>query len=284
MMRTRFWFASLSNALLSAGRPLLPQKNPHFSHTPQRSRMNDGEGRTNAARSSIQSNPKVHQMQQLVYSGSTGSGGWEKCWEEGLTPWDLGCPTPIVTHLNQIGALPMGRVLVPGCGSVSGSLFFGPGSEGHDVVAMACPERFVVGLDISEKAINKAIELSSSSPSIDYFSFFKEDFFAWHPTELYDLIFDYTFFCAIELEMRPAWAKRVEDLLKPDGELMTLMFPVSDHVGGPPYKVSVADYEEVLHPLGIKAISIVDNELAIQPRKGREKLGRWKRSLSQSLL
>ncbi|XP_057956891.1 probable thiol methyltransferase 2 isoform X12 [Malania oleifera] len=243
MMRTRFWFASLSNALLSAGRPLLPQKNPHFSHTPQRSRMNDGEGRTNAARSSIQSNPKVHQMQQLVYSGSTGSGGWEKCWEEGLTPWDLGCPTPIVTHLNQIGALPMGRVLVPGCGS-----------------------------------------LSSSSPSIDYFSFFKEDFFAWHPTELYDLIFDYTFFCAIELEMRPAWAKRVEDLLKPDGELMTLMFPVSDHVGGPPYKVSVADYEEVLHPLGIKAISIVDNELAIQPRKGREKLGRWKRSLSQSLL
>ncbi|XP_057956887.1 thiocyanate methyltransferase 1-like isoform X8 [Malania oleifera] len=257
MMRTRFWFASLSNALLSAGRPLLPQKNPHFSHTPQRSRMNDGEGRTNAARSSIQSNPKVHQMQQLVYSGSTGSGGWEKCWEEGLTPWDLGCPTPIVTHLNQIGALPMGRVLVPGCGS------------GHDVVAMACPERFVVGLDISEKAINKAIE---------------EDFFAWHPTELYDLIFDYTFFCAIELEMRPAWAKRVEDLLKPDGELMTLMFPVSDHVGGPPYKVSVADYEEVLHPLGIKAISIVDNELAIQPRKGREKLGRWKRSLSQSLL
>ncbi|XP_057956889.1 probable thiol methyltransferase 2 isoform X10 [Malania oleifera] len=255
MMRTRFWFASLSNALLSAGRPLLPQKNPHFSHTPQRSRMNDGEGRTNAARSSIQSNPKVHQMQQLVYSGSTGSGGWEKCWEEGLTPWDLGCPTPIVTHLNQIGALPMGRVLVPGCGSVSGSLFFGPGSE-----------------------------LSSSSPSIDYFSFFKEDFFAWHPTELYDLIFDYTFFCAIELEMRPAWAKRVEDLLKPDGELMTLMFPVSDHVGGPPYKVSVADYEEVLHPLGIKAISIVDNELAIQPRKGREKLGRWKRSLSQSLL
>lgn len=34
------------------------------------------------------------------------------------------------------------------------------------------------------------------------------------------------FFCAIEPGLRPAWACRIRDLLKPVGELITLMFPV----------------------------------------------------------
>ncbi|KAG2728292.1 hypothetical protein I3760_01G198600 [Carya illinoinensis] len=148
-------------------------------------------------------NPRVDKLQQFVRGDSTG--GWQDSWEQGVTPWDLGRPTPVILHLHQTGALPKGRALVPGCGS------------GYDVVAIACPERHVVGLDISNRAIMKAEE-------------------------------------------------------------------ISDQVGGPPYKVSVSDYEEVLHPMGFKAISIVDNELAIRPRQGREKLGRWKRSSAQSSL
>ncbi|KDO51605.1 hypothetical protein CISIN_1g024021mg [Citrus sinensis] len=218
----------------------------------------------------IKSHPRVNKLQQLMHIES--SGGWEKCWEEGLTPWDIGQPAPIIVHLHQSGALPKGRALVPGCGT------------GYDVVAMASPERYVVGLEISDIAIKKAEELSSSLPNAKFVSFLKADFFTWCPTELFDLIFDYTFFCAIEPEMRAAWAQKIKDFLKPDGELITLMFPISDHVGGPPYKVSVSDYEEVLQPMGFQAISIVDNKLAIGPRKGREKLGRWKRSVRHSLL
>ncbi|KAJ0259248.1 thiol methyltransferase 2 [Hirschfeldia incana] len=77
--------------------------------------------------------------------------------------------------------------------------------------------------------------------------------------------------------VRPLWAQRIEKLLKPSGELITLMFPLDERSGGPPYKVSVSDYEKVLIPLGFEAISIVDNELAIRPRKGVEKIGRWKK-------
>ncbi|KAG9446860.1 hypothetical protein H6P81_012988 [Aristolochia fimbriata] len=215
-------------------------------------------------------NSKVAKMQEIVNCESTDA--WEKSWEKGITPWDLGTPTPVVLHLLQTGSFPKGRILVPGCGS------------GHDVVAIAGTERYVVGLEISETAIKKAKELSSSLPTADCFTFVKADFFTWHPTMLFDVIFDYTFFCAIEPVMRQAWATRVRDLLKPDGELITLMFPVSDHTGGPPYSVSVADYEEVLHPMGFKAVSVVDNELAVMPRKGREKLGRWKQSFQQSQL
>nr|CAN68137.1 hypothetical protein VITISV_035654 [Vitis vinifera] len=180
---------------------------------------------------------------------------WEEKWQQGLTPWDLGKATPIIEHLHQAGALPNGRTLIPGCG------------RGYDVVAIACPERFVVGLDISDSAIKKAKESSSSSWNASHFIFLKADFFTWNPTELFDLIIDYTFFCAIEPDMRPAWASRMQQLLKPDGELLTLMFPISDHTGGPPYKVSIADYEKVLHPMRFKAVSIVDNEMAIGSRK-----------------
>lgn len=108
-----------------------------------------------------------------------------------------------------------------------------------------------------------------------------------HEKNLFMIIFlwrIYRFFCAIEPDMRLAWAQRIRDLLKPGGELITLMFPISDHVGGPPFKVSISDYEEVLLPMGFRAVSIVDNEMAIGPRKGREKLGRWKRSLAQCSL
>ncbi|KAK2641608.1 hypothetical protein Ddye_023371 [Dipteronia dyeriana] len=215
----------------------------------------------------INSNLKVNRMLQLMDGHS--SGGWEKCWELGLTPWDLGQATPIIVHLHQSGALPNGRALVPGCGT------------GYDVVAMASPERHIVGLEISDIAIKKAKEFSSSIPNANYVTFLKADFFTWRPTELFDLIFDYTFFCAIEPDMRLAWAQKIRDILKPNGELITLMFPISDHIGGPPYKVSVSDYKEVLHPMGFQAISIVDNELAVGPRRGREKLGRWKRFIEQ---
>ncbi|OMO97718.1 Inositol polyphosphate-related phosphatase [Corchorus olitorius] len=139
----------------------------------------------------LESNPRVHQLQQLVNetNASDGDGcGWEESWKQGVTPWDLGRATPVVLHLHKTGSLPMGRVLVPGCGT------------GYDVVAMACPGRHVVGLDISEEAIKKAKQMD-------------------------------------------------------------------DHAGGPPYRVSIADYEEVLHPMGFKAISIVDNKLAIEARK-----------------
>ncbi|XP_020089880.1 thiocyanate methyltransferase 1-like isoform X2 [Ananas comosus] len=185
-------------------------------------------------------NPKVARLRELVSAGDATADGWEKCWDKGLTPWDLGRPTPVVPQLVQSGTLPKGRVLVPGCGL------------GYDVVAFASPGRFVVGLDISDTAIRKAKEF------------------------IY-LAGNCRFFCAIDPSMRSAWARKIRDILKPDGELITLIYVITDQQEGPPYNTTVADYEEVLSPVGFKALFIEDNEFAVGPRKGREKVGRWKR-------
>lgn len=45
--------------------------------------------------------------------------GWDQCWKEGVTPWDMGGVTPVIQDLVDKGKLPQGRALVPGCGIVS---------------------------------------------------------------------------------------------------------------------------------------------------------------------
>ncbi|KAL2455528.1 putative thiol methyltransferase 1 [Forsythia ovata] len=160
---------------------------------------------------------EVNKMVFALFSKGKNHDGWDKCWEQGLTPWDLGQHTPVLVHLCNSGALPKGRTLIPGCGS------------GYDVMAIACSERYVVGVDISDIAIKKAKELSSGSPNAEHFTFLKTDFFTWHPAELFDLIFDYTFFCAIEPDLRSIWASKIREFLKPDGELITLIYPIDNH-------------------------------------------------------
>ncbi|XP_002983430.2 thiocyanate methyltransferase 1 isoform X1 [Selaginella moellendorffii] len=192
---------------------------------------------------------------------------WEKCWAERLTPWDLGGVTPLIQHLVSQDQLPQGRCLVPGCGS------------GYDVLALASPSRHVVGLDISETALERAKELASKNTTTQKYVEFKAvDFFSYSEPKPFDLIFDYTFFCALEPSLRPAWAKKMAELLARDGELLTLMYPVGDHEGGPPYAASPKAYEAVLHPCGLHALYLEDNKFSIGARKGREILGRWKKT------
>lgn len=70
--------------------------------------------------------------------------------------------------------------------------------------------------------------------------------------EKFDLIFDYTFLCALPRELRPTWAKRMSELLAPDGFLVCLEWPLqkSPKEGGPPHGLSAELYEELLRKPG----------------------------------
>lgn len=171
------------------------------------------------------------------------------------------------------------KALVPGCG------------RGYDVLSLASLGYDTFGLDGSENAILAARKLEAEEISCESDAyrlrdplvgkgkvqfiigdFFRNDFLAaissttMHgdsnstsndtvpPTtdEKFDLIFDYTFLCALPRELRPKWAKRMSELLAPDGFLVCLEWPLqkSPKEGGPPHGLSAELYEELLRKPG----------------------------------
>eukprot|EP00249_Psilotum_nudum_P002371 c15375_g1_i1 orf=147-785(+) len=193
------------------------------------------------------------------------TGSWEQCWSQGVTPWDLGDVTPIIAYLVSKNRLPVGKALVPGCGL------------GRDVVALANPDRHVTGLDISDTAIELARQMASTGPSARWVEFISTDFFTYSPSVQFNLIFDYTFFCALGPSLWPKWGEKMAELLALDGELITIIYPVDGHEGGPPYAVSLELYEKVLHPWGIRNTFFEENTLSPSRRKGREFIARWRK-------
>jgi len=186
--------------------------------------------------------------------------GWCALWQSNESDlWDRGKPSPpLIELVEQRGDLIQSRAdngrrkkaLVPGCG------------RGYDVVMLAHHGFDAYGLEISTDAVAAAKAYSAPeivAPSAYNFhtaardslgtagrvSFLQGDFFQrdWElATSLegdakFDLIYDYTFLCALLPETRKSWATRMGDLLKPDGMLVCLEFPLykDPELPGPPW-------------------------------------------------
>jgi hypothetical protein len=102
----------------------------------------------------------------------------------------------------------------------------------------------------------------------------------------FDFIYDYTFFCALDPNLRGQWAERMSTLLQPKtGRLLTLIFPFlkgvntsgSKPLRGPPFPVTVEDYKQVLEPLGFKMTveGPCVSEYTVESRKGQEFVCWW---------
>ena len=70
----------------------------------------------------------------------------------------------------------------------------------------------------------------------------------------FDFAYDYTFLCALQPEMRESWASTYARLLKDDGILMTVVFPITGHNSGPPFALTVNLVRDLLRPHGFKKI------------------------------
>ena len=207
---------------------------------------------------------------------------WEDAWQQGRTGWDAGRPAPALEELlgraEEVGLGMRGRALVPGCGA------------GHDVLALARAGWQVVGLDVAPTAAARFEALRAADPLVEQHQaevvvgdFFDEEVLG---DEAFDLIWDYTFFCALEPGRRGAWARRCRELLGAGGQLVTLIFPVPLGTDprsvpvpreGPPYPVSPQAYREVLVACGFRALELRAVEESHPGREGKEWLGRWGR-------
>lgn len=216
---------------------------------------------------------------------------WDHIWvNEQIPKFDVQSPSPCLRQYLAQRKLPLtGRALVPGCG------------RGYDVLALAKAEgaewKEIIGLDISptgvaaartylEGALGKEEEEMKSWCHVEEGDFFK---LKVEREEGFTFIYDYTFFCAIKPDKREAWARQMQALLIPGtGVLMTLIFPICEKEGGPPYRVSLEGMRELLEPLGFVAevlemlppgLSHPGRDGTTGPWKASSGVGLWKRLL-----
>lgn len=213
---------------------------------------------------------------------------WELMWNQGLKPgqaFDKFIPSPILQKYNNENKIPDGLALVPGCG------------RGYDVTYLASKDRKVVGLELSSTAVEAAKNRLSQIVESEGFlhqdqcdfrnqNFFDLNKYSDQPKELYDFVYDYTFFCALDPSIRSNWAKQMANVIKPGGLLMTVIFPIIEKVGGPPFGVSLDAYKNVLEPAGFECLEldILPPELSHADRDGgpdgkgpKSGIGLWKR-------
>mgnify|MGYP002780274907 CR=1 FL=1 len=191
---------------------------------------------------------------------------WEEAWQRGDTPWDAGKPAPALETLLAGGDLPKGRALVPGCGS------------GYDVFALAQAGYQVTGIDVAT-ALAPRFETLRRQSGVDpeRAQLLQLDFFTYAPPQPFDLVWDYTFLCAIDRARRPEWAAAMRRLVAEGGELVTLLFPVDPkrpREQGPPFALEPDEVAELLRP-HFRPLHLAPTTDSHPARQGREWIGRW---------
>ncbi|RMJ22062.1 Thiol methyltransferase [Aspergillus sp. HF37] len=190
---------------------------------------------------------------------------WDKC--ESL-PWDRGFANPaledaLTERTTTIGG-PIGqdtrrkRALVPGCGRGVDVLLLA--SFGYDAYGLECSPAAVEACKQEEATNGDKYPVRDAEVGQGKIAFVQGDFFSddWLealglPQNSFDLVYDYTFFCALNPSMRPQWALRQAQLLAPSpaGNLICLEFPrhKDPSLGGPPFfSASEAYLEHLSHP------------------------------------
>ena len=135
------------------------------------------------------------------------------------------------TFVPELQKTKSARVLVPGCGrgyalETFSSTFFD--SEN------------IIGLEVSETARNACEAYQSENKSKA--KCVVEDFFTHgvknDDDKKYDVIYDCTFLCAIQPTQRHMWAEQMQNLTKKGSRVISLVFPLGDFKGGPPFVLS----------------------------------------------
>jgi SAM-dependent methyltransferase len=187
---------------------------------------------------------------------------WEDQYRRGDTPWEKRGPSPGLVDLLAQDPV-RGRVFVPGCGF------------GHDVRALAATAEEVVGLDIASAAIAGAERFPRAGTE----RYELGDLFNLDPTmrATFDVVWEHTCFCAIDLSMRAAYVDAVAGALKPRGMLLAIFYLDPGHSSpdeGPPFGVSIAELDRLFLP----CFDLVREWLPARAYPGRE--GReWMRIL-----
>lgn len=154
---------------------------------------------------------------------------WNARYTGASTPWDLGGPHPELVHrLPQLGD--------------PGTAFVGGAGRAHDALALARHGWRVTATDWAPAAAGAAAELERLGSR-----YVVADSLAYDDG-VFDLLFEHTFFCAIDPSQRSDYGAMANRIVAPGGRVAAIVFPVGKHptTGGPPWGISTAMLETAL--------------------------------------
>jgi len=194
---------------------------------------------------------------------------WDGIYLENDARWDLGDVTPVFDRVSE--GIKIGKVCIIGCG------------RGYDAIMFAKKRFEVTAIDFADTAISDLKKMSKEN-EVDV-EVLKENIFniSFKYHGLYDYVIEQTCFCAINPNRRKEYEEVVFQLLKPNGLLIGLWFPLNKSKldGGPPYGVSIEELGTLFSERWYKEMEEFPSD-SIQTRKDREKLIVFKKNHSSN--
>ncbi len=196
---------------------------------------------------------------------------WQQRYDVGDTPWDLRGITPPLAALLAGGALralglpDSADVAVPGCG------------RGHDLRAFVAHGHRVIGFDIAPGVVDEARRLLAFN-RVEGAQVLCRDILGIGPEfeRRFDLVYDYTCFCALPTHLRERHAHETATILRDGGLYLALAYPLRKFGGrpegaGPPFVVT---REDLLRAFGVEFALVAEFEAqdSVPQRAGLE---RW---------
>ncbi len=191
----------------------------------------------------------------------TGAQAWETIYQADDAGWDLGEASPALMHLinDKLLPEPPQTVLVPGCGT------------GHDALAFAKAGYECIAMDFAPSAIAAAKKRAEDS----VFTCIEADALAADngvADDSVDIIFEHTFFCALQPSQREAYAVALARMIKTHGEVWALSMRTK-FTNRQPYDSTPEEYVALMEAHGFTCIEQTAMEpWSHQRRKGRETL------------
>ena len=172
--------------------------------------------------------------------------------------WDIGEPTPVFNRWIQTQKESL-SICILGAGNGWDALHFA--EKGHKVTAVDFAESAVLNMNVA--AAKRGLKLNILHMDI----FNLDEIF----TNTFDIVLEYTCFCAIDPDQRDVYISLVNNILNPSGKFVGLLFPTDKNLDsdGPPFGV---DIDTTLN-LFSKYFTVIKKEIpsnSIERRKGRE--------------
>ncbi|MFT5891388.1 MAG: SAM-dependent methyltransferase [Dokdonia sp.] len=178
---------------------------------------------------------------------------WENRYQEDTARWDLGAvSTPIKEYIDQLENKAL-RIAIPGGGN---------SYEAEYLFKNGFTNVFVIDL-----AASPLQNIQNRIPDFPKNQLIQEDFFDLDMT--FDLVIEQTFFCALNPNLRPAYAKKMHSSLAPKGKIAGLLFNAPLYEDHPPFGGNTKEYQKLFNPyFDIETMEPATN--SIESRAGRE--------------